>query len=112
LKKVAHIADAAEVFKALSDPTRLKLLGFLTSRSQERCDRGGEAGCGLCVAALTRKLGVTQSAVSQHLRTLKQAGLVRAERRGTFMHYSLDADVQRACLAALKLVLGPARDPK
>jgi len=38
-------------------------------------------------------LGVTQSAVSQHLRVLRQAGLVRGERRGNFVHYLLEKDV-------------------
>ena len=46
----------------------------------------------LCVNALAHKLGVTQSAVSQHLRVLRQAGLVRGERYGAFVHYALDPD--------------------
>ena len=74
------IDDMAEVFKALSDPTRLRLLKLLG---------GGQA---LCVNALARKLGVTQSAVSQHLRVLRQTGLVAGSRKGSFIHYSLKTD--------------------
>ena len=47
-------------------------------------------GGALCVNALAHRVGVTQSAVSQHLRVLRQAGLVNGERRGHFVHYSLD----------------------
>ena len=46
----------------------------------------------LCVNAITRQLDVSQSAVSQHLRILKQAGLVRGERRGSFVHYTLEEE--------------------
>jgi len=77
------------MFKALSDPTRLRLVRLLNdcqNGTQEGVCQGGP----LCVNALAHQLGVTQSAVSQHLRILRQAGLVRGARHGSFMHYSLD----------------------
>lgn len=74
-----------EVFKALSDPTRLRLIMLLN-----QCETGICQGGELCVNALAHQLGVTQSAVSQHLRILRQTGLVRGTRHGAFMHYSLD----------------------
>ena len=43
-------------------------------------------------SAAAEALSYTQSAVSQHLRVLRQAGLVRGERRGPVVHYSLDPD--------------------
>jgi ArsR family transcriptional regulator len=73
-----EIQELAETFKALSDPTRLRLLRLLGTRKGP-----------LCVNALAGMLGVTQSAVSQHLRVLRQAGLVQGERRGCFVHYTL-----------------------
>jgi DNA-binding transcriptional ArsR family regulator len=76
-----EIEELADTFKALSDPTRMRLIKLLS-----------EGGGALCVNALAHKLGVTQSAVSQHLRVLRQAGLVRGERRGYFVHYALDED--------------------
>jgi ArsR family transcriptional regulator len=76
-----EIEEVSEVFKALSDPTRLRLVKLLT-------DHKGE----LCVNALARRLNVTQSAVSQHLRVLRQAGLVKGNRRGSEVHYSLAQD--------------------
>lgn len=75
-----NIVELAAIFKALSDPTRLRLVQFLS---------GGQ---NLCVNALTQRLNVTQSAVSQHLRVLRQVGLVKGERSGFHVHYSLNQE--------------------
>ena len=75
------IQKLSEVFKALSDPTRLRLVKILS-------DHEGA----LCVNALARELSVSQSAVSQHLRVLRQAGLVISDRRGSSVHYALDQE--------------------
>ena len=76
-----EIKELARLFKALSDETRLRLLKLLV-------DQGAEGA--LCVGALATNLGVTQSAVSQHLAILRAAGLVIDERRGYFVHYRLN----------------------
>jgi DNA-binding transcriptional ArsR family regulator len=96
-----RIEQIAEIFKALSDPTRLKLLKLLGDCSPRMC-KGGP----LCVNALSRRLGVTQSAVSQHLRILKHVGLVRGQRNGSFMHYSLDPAGVEKCGVGLKEAFG------
>ena len=62
--------EQAAVFSALADPTRLKLVKLLCAQ------RSDEA---LCVNALAARLGVTQSAVSQHLRVLKAIDLVNGD---------------------------------
>jgi DNA-binding transcriptional ArsR family regulator len=72
------IEDQAGLLSVLADPTRLKLLELL---SQQRDHNA------LCVNALAFRLGVTQSAVSQHLKILKGAGLVKGEKRGYRVHY-------------------------
>lgn len=77
------IEEQAAVFSALADPTRLKLVRLLCRQ------RDPDA---LCVNALAGFLGVTQSAVSQHLRVLKAAGLVQGERRGYHIHYFINPD--------------------
>lgn len=84
-----QIEKQVEMFKALSDPTRLRLVRLLND-CQEGVQEGVCQGGPLCVNALAHNLGVTQSAVSQHLRILRQAGLVRGARHGSYMHYSLD----------------------
>ena len=63
------------VFKSLADPTRRALF--------ERLSRDGEQ----TVRMLTDSAGVSQPAVSKHLRVLKQAGLVRARHEGRQTHY-------------------------
>jgi DNA-binding transcriptional ArsR family regulator len=75
------IEEQAALFKALADPTRLKLLMHLCHQHEPDA---------LCVNALAGLLGITQSAVSQHLRILKNVGLVRGERRGYHIHYSIN----------------------
>jgi len=77
------IDEQAALFGILADPTRLKLLRLLAQQS------GPNA---LCVNALAYQLGVTQSAVSQHLRVLKSSGLVKGERRGYRIHYFLNQE--------------------
>lgn len=64
-------------FHALSEPLRIQVLELL--RSQE-----------LCVCELCEHLGVTQSKLSFHLKTLKEAGLVRARQDGRWIYYSLN----------------------
>ena len=95
------IDKLAEIFKALSDPTRLRLVKLLNE-----CQPGICQGGPLCVNALAHQLGVTQSAVSQHLRILRQADLVRGARHGAFMHYSLNPDGLDRYKAALLETLG------
>ncbi|MDY6878250.1 MAG: metalloregulator ArsR/SmtB family transcription factor [Chloroflexota bacterium] len=95
-----EIEKLSEVFKALADPTRLRLVKLLSECSSGKCTGA------LCVNALAHRVGVTQSAVSQHLRVLRQAGLVRGERRGHFVHYSLDRDELKQHKARLRETLG------
>lgn len=68
--------QTAQTYKALSDETRLRILGLLLN---------GE----LCVCELMGILNLPQSTVSRHLAYLKNSGLVSDQRRGTWMHYSL-----------------------
>jgi DNA-binding transcriptional ArsR family regulator len=95
-----EIEKLTEIFKALSDPTRLRLVKLLSECSPGECEGA------LCVNALAHRVGVTQSAVSQHLRVLRQAGLVRGERRGSFVHYSLDQDRLEQYKTQLRETLG------
>ncbi len=73
-RKPAKPPDPALLFKALSDPTRLRLLNLLA---------GGE----ICVCDLHDTLGVEQPKVSRHLARMKRAGLVDTRREGKWMHY-------------------------
>jgi len=101
------IKELAEIFKALSDPTRLRLIKLLDDQTPGECPGQECNGRGfLCVNALAHRLGVTQSAVSQHLRVLRQVGLVRGVRHGRFVHYSIDQEGLERYRAALLEALG------
>lgn len=88
---IGHEAEEAlaQAFRALADPKRLRILGLL--REGERC-----------VCELTDALDLGQSLLSFHLRTLKEAGLVRDRRDGRWVYYSLAPER----LAALRAELG------
>jgi len=70
------VKKTSELFKALADETRLRILALLTR---------GE----LCVCELTAVLGVGQSKASRHLAVLRNAGLVTDRRHGMWVYYSL-----------------------
>jgi DNA-binding transcriptional ArsR family regulator len=101
-----EIETLADIFKALADPTRLRLVRLLGERTPEEVEPDECGGGPLCVNALAHRLGITQSAVSQHLRVLRQARLVKCERRGAFVHYSLDEDGASRVKATLQETLG------
>ncbi len=67
----------ARMLKVFSVPARVRIVQLLKRQA-------------LCVNALTARLGLTQGAVSQHLRALRDAGLVADEKRGCFVHYRLN----------------------
>lgn len=69
--------DMIAIFKALSEPLRVEVIELL--REQE-----------MCVCDLCDRLDVAQSKLSFHLKTLKQAGLVRSRQEGRWIYYRLN----------------------
>lgn len=67
----------ARIFKVLSVDTRVRMVEMLKRRT-------------LCVNALARALDITPAAVSQHLRVLRDADIVKAEKKGYFIHYRVN----------------------
>ena len=89
--------DLVKSLKSLGDNHRLKLIKILL-----RSD--------LCVGALARLLGLSEPALSLHLRVLREAGLVRGEKRGYWTHYTVEKDALRRIaqeLSGLTEVLQP-----
>jgi ArsR family transcriptional regulator len=70
------VRPLSQLFKALSDENRLRIVALLTH---------GE----LCVCHIESALELTQPTVSRHLSTLRSAGVVEGRRQGTWMHYRL-----------------------
>ena len=77
LSKDKEIDRAAELFKVLGDPTRLKIINALMLAE-------------ICVCDLAKLLGMSQPAVSHHLKTLRQTRLVKYRREGKTIFYKLD----------------------
>jgi DNA-binding transcriptional ArsR family regulator len=75
-KTPADFREASEVFKALSNPNRLLIVDAVAK---------GER----CVADLTELVGLDMSTVSNHLSVLRNVGILKDERRGTQVFYSL-----------------------
>ena len=83
--------EAADLFKILSVDKRIEIIERLKKEPTS-------------VNALAEALGITQSAVSQHLRVLKGAGLVKDERQGYWIYYSLNKDVLEKCRQRLNRI--------
>jgi len=77
--------DSSEIFKVLSVETRIKIIELLKSRGSLGAKNIAEA------------LGITPAAVSQHLKVLKQAGLVSSARKGYWIPYSIDGGAMEDC---------------
>ena len=88
--------ETVKICKALSDSTRSKMF-FVLSRKT------------LCVNELVNLLQISQPAVSQHLNVLKQADLVRAKRKGYWIHYSVNRRRVKTFLTGLNSLLGKDR---
>lgn len=77
--------DLAEIFRALADSTRAKIVHVLVDDS-------------LCVCDLAQVVGVSEPAVSQHLRLLRSLRIVRGRRDGKMVYYSLEDEHVRSML--------------
>lgn len=71
--------EMSEVYKLLGDKTRLTILALLNEQE-------------LCVCHLVDILEMSQPNISQHMRKLKSAGLVKESRQGQWIYYSLNSE--------------------
>ncbi|KHE67139.1 helix-turn-helix transcriptional regulator [Halobacillus sp. BBL2006] len=76
-KTIIELEDAAKTLKLLGDKTRLTIIGLL---KDQEC----------CVCEFVEVLQMSQPSVSQHLRKLRDAGLVKERRKGQWIFYSLN----------------------
>ncbi|MDQ0642588.1 ArsR/SmtB family transcription factor [Microbacterium murale] len=82
----------AKVFKALGDPTRVRLMSLIAA------GEGGEA----CICDLTEPVGLSQGTVSHHMKLLADAGLVTREQRGKWAYFALNDGALDAAADALR----------
>lgn len=97
MARTARDESLARMHRVLSAGARVQLVRLLKERS-------------LCVKALSARLGITQGAVSQHLRVLHAAGLVLAERRGLYVHYRVNPRTLARWREAMLALLAPPQE--
>ncbi len=86
--------EAARLFKLFGVAARVQIVQLLEERV-------------LCVGALAARLDMTSAAVSQHLRILRDAGLVEREKQGNFAHYRVNRERLEECRRVITHVLTP-----
>lgn len=91
--EVGEAERLARIFKALGDPTRVRLLSMIAARPGEEA----------CVCDLIEPVGLSQPTVSHHMKQLVDAGLVTREQRGRWAYYR----VVEATLTSLSGALRP-----
>ncbi|MBS4535897.1 winged helix-turn-helix transcriptional regulator [Clostridium sp. D2Q-14] len=69
-----------EALKAISDDKRYRIINLLLQHN-------------FCVKALAKRLDLSEAAISQHLKVLRKAGLVKGEKIGYYTHYSVNRDL-------------------
>ncbi|MFC8502301.1 ArsR/SmtB family transcription factor [Pedococcus sp. NPDC057267] len=79
----------APMFKALGDPVRLQMVSMIAARPE------------LCVCEITPAFDLSSGTISHHLKTLREAGLVDCERRGTFVYYWIRPEALESLSALL-----------
>lgn len=111
----AEVARLVALGRALSDPIRVRMLGMMAAG--RGCCELPECGvpaldqdAGICVCEFERYFDMGQSKVSYHLGKLKEAGLVREEKRGKWSFYSLSRDAVRELLGETARHLGVLSD--
>jgi ArsR family transcriptional regulator len=84
--------DWVGIFKALGDETRLKILALLFEH-------------GFCVSALARLIGKSEAAVSQHIRILRKAGILKGEKRNGYTFYEINRDAMEHLTARINEIV-------
>ena len=88
------IGEAAAVFKALSDETRLRILKTISHMTT------------LCECNLVPEFGLSQPTISYHLKVLREAGLIKSERKGQWVYHRVNEKAVLAAVGRLSEIAG------
>jgi ArsR family transcriptional regulator len=91
-------AELAHVFRALDDPTRVRMIGILAEAAQP-----------VCVCDFTATFALGQPTISHHLAKLRKAGLVTSFRRGLWSFHQLNPAMPRAAAEAVRVIRAAGR---
>lgn len=111
LSEEEKVGRLAALGGALSDPIRVRMLGLMARASSDGrgcCDlpEDEEEPAGICVCEFMECYDLAQSKASYHLGKLREAGLVREERRGRWSYYSIKEEVAEEFVEGLAGYLG------
>ena len=81
------------MFKALGDETRIKILIILSRRR-------------ICAKGIAKHLNISESAVSQHLKILREADIIKGEKIGYYVHYKLEKSMLIKVNEFIKTICG------
>ncbi len=93
--------DELEIFKALSNKTRLLIVQWLKEPEKHFPNQKEGFEAGVCVGEIHKKAGLTQSTVSEYLAVLQRAGLIESTRKGQWTYYKRNPEA----LAALAQII-------
>lgn len=79
-----------EVFKALSSEHRIEILRLIAELTASKRDASCCAPNEICVCKISERLDLAPSTISHHLNSLREAGVLKARREGTWIYYSID----------------------
>ncbi len=91
---VERAEEYAEWFKALADPTRIRILNLLARNIEP-----------ICVCDIVDRFPLGQPTISHHLKILRETCFVRAERRGSFIYYAINRQCLNAFPEAARLIM-------
>ncbi|HHE38215.1 MAG TPA: ArsR family transcriptional regulator [Candidatus Cloacimonetes bacterium] len=100
MNRFEFIEHMAEVFKALSDPNRLIIIKLLVSTGDKD----------LCVADLAKALGISQPAVSQHLKILKNVKVLESQKIGFHVYYKVNLEIMNSLTEKVDKLLNMAHE--
>lgn len=83
--------DLVKVFKSLSDETRLNILILVSKRN-------------ICQKGISKFLGISDSAVSQHIKILKEAGIITGYKEGYYVLYEINKEVFQECITFMNSI--------
>ncbi|WP_024615275.1 metalloregulator ArsR/SmtB family transcription factor [Clostridium sp. Ade.TY] len=88
-----------KIFKAFGDETRLKILILLSKKN-------------ICAKGLAKHLNISEAAVSQHIKILKETNIIEGEKIGYFVHYSINEDILDELVNFINAIKGKTLDTK
>jgi len=94
--RTQRVRQFARIFKALSNPNRLRIFLRLASCCAPGRTYNSDAEMCACVGEVGKALGIAPSTVSHHMKELRHAGLIRMERRGQSIECWVDPETLRA----------------